>query len=144
MDKKKCEELIIAYGEVLENDVFDPKTIGSVFAADGHAVLPNAGEANGIPELVGKHCQMMGPFTGAHHNITNIVITPVSETEAKAAWHMEVIHQFKPEIAAKLPGDLFIVNDRVTADIVGVNGEYKLSSLAMDTVFKRFTTSAPE
>lgn len=144
MDKSKCEELVIAYGEVLENDVFTPETISSVFAADAEAVLPNAGSAKGISELVGKHCEMMGPFTGAHHNITNIVITQESDMTATATWHMEVIHQFKPEIAQKLPGDLFIVNDRVTAGIIAVEGEYKINSLRMDTVFKRFTASVSE
>ena len=144
MDKNRCAELVIAYGEVLENDVFTPETIASVFAENAEAVIPNAGPAKGIPELAGKHCEMMGPFTGAHHNITNIVITPVSDTEAKATWHMEVIHQFRPEIAQNLPGDLFIVNDRVTAGIVDTGAGYRISSLAMDTVFKRFTTSAPE
>ena len=144
MDKNRCAELVIAYGEVLENDVFTPETITSVFAEDAEAVLPNAGPAKGIIELVGKHCEMMGPFTGAHHNITNIGVTPISETESKATWHMEVIHQFKPEIAQNLPGELFIVNDRVTADIVDTESGYKIKTLTMDTVFKRFTTSAPE
>ena len=144
MDKNRCAELVIAYGEVLENDVFTPETIASVFAEDAEAVLPNAGPAKGIIALVGKHCEMMGPFTGAHHNITNIVVTPISETESKATWHMEVIHQFKPEIAQNLPGELFIVNDRVTADIVDTESGYKIKTLTMDTVFKRFTISAPE
>ena len=144
MDKNRCAELVIAYGEVLENDVFTPETIASVFAEDAEAVLPNAGPAKGIIALVGKHCEMMGPFTGAHHNITNIVVTPISETESKATWQMEVIHQFKPEIAQNLPGELFIVNDRVTADIVDTKSGYKIKTLTMDTVFKRFTTSAPE
>lgn len=144
MDKRKCEELVIAYGELLESNDFNPQTVGEVFAEDASAVLPHAGEGKGVIELVGKHCEMMGPFTGAHHNITNIVITPGSGSSAKATWHMEVIHQFRPEIVPDLPGDLFIVNDRVTAEITDAAGEYRIKSLVMDTVFKRFTTSAPE
>lgn len=144
MDKRKCEELVIAYGELLESNNFDPETIAAVFAEDACAVLPHAGEGKGILELVGKHCEMMGPFTGAHHNITNIVITPESEKTAKATWHMEVIHQFRPEIVPELPGDLFIVNDRVSAQIVDTGDNYKISKLSMEGVFKRFTTSAPE
>ena len=144
MDKKKCEELVIAYGELLESNDFTPETVSAVFADDAVSVLPHAGEASGIDELVGKHCEMMGPFTGAHHNITNIVITPVSDNAAKATWHMEVIHQFRPEIVPNLPGDLFIVNDRVTAEITCDGEAYRIKSLSMEGVFKRFTTSAPE
>lgn len=144
MDKKRCEELIIAYGELLEGNAFDEERVAAIFAENAHAVLPHAGEATGIAELTVKHCEMMGPFTGAHHNITNIVIRPESETAAQVGWHMEVIHQFRPEIATNLPGDLFIVNDRVKAGIVEENGQYKIGELAMETVFKRFAVSAPE
>ena len=142
MDKKKCEELVISYGELLESNCFTPETVAAVLADDAFAILPHAGEGKGIMELVGKHCEMMGPFTGATHNITNIVITPVGDNDVKATWHMEVVHQFRPEIAQNLPGDLFIVNDLVSADLAKQGDTWKISRLSMDTKFKYFISSA--
>ena len=142
MDRRAYVEKILAYGELLESNDFNEAAVQAVFTEDGEAVLPHVGSAKGIRELAEKHTAMMSSFTGATHNITNVVLKELEGGAVEARWHMEVIHQFLPPIAEHTPGDLFICNDRVTAVLRKTEAGPKIERVAMDTVYKRFAVSA--
>ena len=141
MDKNDICELVVNYGEYLEEEVFTPETTGQIFTADAHVLFAVGGEGTGIPELIHKHHEMMGPFTAATHNITNVCVTMINDSTADIRFHLEVIHIFRPEIAEKLPGNLFIVNDRIHAQSSKTDAGWRFSELEMNTVFKRIAKS---
>ena len=133
--------LVMAYGEFLEAEDYSEATAASVFSKDAEVLFAIGGAGKGLPEIAKKHQEMMASFVSATYNITNVVATQDSETSASIRFHMEVIHQFRPEIAKNTPGDLFIVNDRITAQAVQEEGAWKFSRLEMKTLYKYMVNS---
>ena len=134
-------ELVMEYGEYLENENYSEDCTKAVFTEDAEVAFAVGGPGKGIPAIAAGHTGMLTAFTGATHNITNVVIRKSSEDVAQVSFHLEVIHQFKPEIAANTPGDLFIVNDRVKAQAVNTADGWRFSQLEMNTVYKRMSRS---
>lgn len=141
MNREIIRELILRYGEFLENNDYSETAAAEVFAEDASVSFATGDSGSGISEIAAGHRKMMEPFVCAHHNITNIVFEE-GEMNIKIRFHMEAIHKFKPEIAAHTPGNLFIVNDRICAEVKKDSGNWKISGLCMETVFKRMTSEA--
>lgn len=133
--------LVLAYGEFLENGDYSEAAASAVFSEDARVTFAIGGIGTGLPEIAQKHQEMMAAFTGATHNITNVIISKDSESSASVSFHMEVIHQFKPEIAEKTPGDLFICNDRIKAGAVDGESGWRFLHLEMNTLYKRMAHS---
>ena len=141
MAYEALNQLVMEYGEFLEREDYSEIAVSAVFSSDAQVSFAVGGTGKGLAEIAKKHEEMMASFVGATHNITNVVVTQDNETSASIRFHMEVIHQFRPEIAKNTPGDLFIVNDRITAQAVQEAGTWKFSQLEMKTLYKRMVNS---
>ena len=135
-------DLVTAYGEYLEEEDYSEEKTAELFTKDAGMLFAMGGPGEGITEIAAKHRGMTEPFVEVTHNITNVFVRQTSETSADIRFHLEVIHEFKPEIAKNLPGNLFIVNDRIKAAAIWMDGKWRFSEMEMKTVFKRMVHSA--
>lgn len=141
MDREILRELVMDYGEFLENEDYSEDAVRRLFAEDAEVEFAVGGTGTGISAIGEGHRKMLESFDSAHHNITNIVFDTEEESFAKIRFHMEVLHEFKPEIAAHTPGNLFIVNDRICMQARKEEAGWKITGLQMKTVYKRMTST---
>lgn len=141
MNREILRELVMDYGEFLENDTYTEDAVRKLFAEDAEVEFAVGGTGTGISAIAEGHRKMMESFGSAHYNITNIVFDTEEESFAKIRFHMEVLHEFKPEIAAHTPGNLFIVNDRICMEARKEETGWKITGLQMKTVYKRMTST---
>lgn len=141
MNREVLRELVLNYGEFLENRDYSEHAVRKLFAEDAEMEFAIGGTGTGILAIAKGHQKMMESFQSAHYNITNIVFDTEEDTFAKIRFHMEVLHEFKPEIAAHTPGNLFIVNDRIYMEAQREQAEWKITKLQMKTVYKRMTST---
>lgn len=142
MNREAVRELIMNYGEFLEKEDYSETAVREIFAEDAEVKFAIGGTGTGISAIAVGHRKMMESFVSAHHNITNLVFDSEEDACAKIRFHMEVIHEFRPEIAAHTPGNLFIVNDRILAEARREGALWKLAKLQMKTVYKRMVSTA--
>lgn len=142
MIKMELYDLVMAYGEYLEEEDYSEENTASLFTEDAKMLFAMGGPGQGIAELSEKHRGMTEPFTAVTHNITNVFSRLTGENSAEVRFHMEVVHEFRPEIAEKLPGNLFIVNDRIRARAIKTDSGWRFCEMEMNTVFKRMVQSA--
>ena len=141
MNREILRELVVDYGEVLENEDYSEDAVRTLFAENAEVEFAIGGTGAGISAIAEGHRKMMESCNSAPHNITNIVFDTEEESCAKIRFHMEVIHEFKPEIAAHAPGNLFIVNDRICMETRKEETGWKITGLQMKTVYKRMTSA---
>ena len=134
-------ELVMAYGEYLEAEDYSVEKTEALFTENAKMLFAMGGPGQGIPEIAEKHKGMTGPFIEVTHNISNVVVRNTGTDCADICFHMEVLHQFRPEFAEKTPGNLFIVNDRIQAKAVLTSDGWKFSEMEMNTVFKRMANT---
>lgn len=141
MNREILRGLVMDYGEFLENEDYSEDAVRRLFAEDAEVEFAIGGTGIGISAIAKGHQKMMESFDSAHHNITNIVFDTEEELYAKIKFHMEVLHEFKPEIATRTPGNLFIVNDRICMETRKDETGWKIMRLQMRTVYKRMTST---
>lgn len=142
MPNMELYDLVMAYGEYLEEENYSEEKTASLFSENAKMLFAMGGPGQGISELSEKHRGMTEPFAEVTHNITNVFSRLTGDDFADIRFHMEVVHEFRPEIAEKLPGNLFIVNDRIKAKAVKTNSGWRFCEMEMNTVFKRMVQSA--
>ena len=135
-------ELVMEYGEYLEAEDYSVEKTEALFTENAKMLFAMGGPGQGIHEIAEKHKGMSDPFVEVTHNISNVLVHKTGADSADIRFHMEVLHQFRPEIAEKTPGNLFIVNDRIHAKAVLTSAGWKFSEMEMHTVFKRMTNTA--
>lgn len=142
MNREILRELILNYGEFLENGDYSEEAVSRIFMEDAEVEFAIGGVKTGTSEIAKGHRKMMESFVSAHHNITNIVFDLEEDDFARIRFHMEVLHEFKPEIAAHTPGNLFLVNDRIFTEERREGALWKIAKLQMKTVYKRIASTA--
>lgn len=141
MNREILRDLVMDYGEFLEKEDYSEDAVRTLFAENAEVEFAIGGTGTGISAIAKGHQKMMESFVSAHHNITNIVFDTEEESCVKIRFHMEVFHEFKPEIAAHTPGNLFIVNDRICMEARKEETGWKITGLQMKTVYKRMTST---
>lgn len=142
MNREIFRELVMNYGEFLDKEDYSEDAVKRLFTEDAEAEFAVGGAGIGISAIAKGHQKMMESFDSALYNITNIVFDEEEDTYAKIRFHMEVLHEFKPEIAAHTPGNLFIVNDKIYMETRKEETGWKIAKLQMKTVYKRMTSTA--
>lgn len=141
MNREMLRELVMNYGEFLDREDYSDEAVKRLFMEDAEAEFAVGGTGIGISAIAKGHQKMMESFDSVLYNITNVVFDEEEDTYAKIRFHMEVIHEFKPGIAAHTPGNLFIVNDRITMEVQKEKDTWKIGKLQMKTVYKRMAST---
>lgn len=142
MNREILRELVMNYGEFLEKEDYSEDAVKRLFTEKAEAEFAVGGTGVGISAIAKGHQKMMEAFDSALYNITNIVFDEEGEEHAKIRFHMEVLHELKPEAAAQAPGNLFIVNDRIYMETQKEGTGWKIAKLQMKTVYRRITSTA--
>jgi len=136
INKSEITSVMNSYFRALDEKNFDAKHFSTIFTTDATVTRPNGASLTGPEEIRVSHQKSFARFEGSQHLLTGQDISLDGSTATVRA-NLVAMHMWEgSKTNANKADNYFIAGGVINAKLVQVNGQWKISQVSNDVVWR--------
>ena len=134
----KCEVTCVVhrYFRALDEKNFDAQYFASIFTADAKVTRPNGASLIGPQDISASHEKSFARFEGSQHLVIGHDIS-IHGNQATVRANLVAMHMWQgSKTSANNPENFFVAGGVVHSELVQADGQWKISQLSNDVVWR--------
>lgn len=136
LNSDRIVRIVNRYFRTLDEKNFDESHFREIFTPDGKIVRPNGVAVTGPANIAHSHAESFGRFVSTQHLLTGHDVA-IDNDKAVVRANLVAIHLWKDKPAdASMMERSFTAGGVITADLVRVDGSWKMSEIANRIIWR--------